>query len=59
MNGELAISPNLRKVPYDSLRDFAPVSRIGVNQLVLVVHQPATPAARTAGYAAPAVPLAA
>ena len=37
-NGELAISPNLRKVPYDSVRDFAPVSRIGVNQLALVVH---------------------
>jgi tripartite-type tricarboxylate transporter receptor subunit TctC len=37
-NGELAISPNLRKVAYDSVRDFAPVSRIGVNQLVLVVH---------------------
>jgi tripartite-type tricarboxylate transporter receptor subunit TctC len=37
-NGELAISPNLRKVPYDPLKDFAPVSRIGSNQLVLVVH---------------------
>jgi tripartite-type tricarboxylate transporter receptor subunit TctC len=37
-NGELAISPNLRKVPYDPLRDFAPVSRIGVNQLALVIH---------------------
>jgi tripartite-type tricarboxylate transporter receptor subunit TctC len=37
-NGELAISPNLRKVPYDPVRDFAPVSRIGSNQLVLVVH---------------------
>jgi tripartite-type tricarboxylate transporter receptor subunit TctC len=42
-NGELAISPNLRKVPYDPVRDFAPVSRIGVNQLVLVVH-PSVPA---------------
>jgi len=37
-NGEMAIAPNLRKLPYDPLRDFAPVSRIGVNQLVLVVH---------------------
>jgi tripartite-type tricarboxylate transporter receptor subunit TctC len=37
-NGELAISPNLRKLPYDPVRDFAPVSRIGVNQLALVVH---------------------
>jgi tripartite-type tricarboxylate transporter receptor subunit TctC len=42
-NGELAISPNLRKVPYDPVRDFAPVSRIGSNQLVLVVH-PSVPA---------------
>jgi tripartite-type tricarboxylate transporter receptor subunit TctC len=37
-NGELAISPNLRKVPYDPLKDFSPASRIGVNQLALVVH---------------------
>jgi tripartite-type tricarboxylate transporter receptor subunit TctC len=37
-NGELAISPNLRRVPYDSLKDFSPASRIGVNQLALVIH---------------------
>ena len=37
-NGEMAISPNLRKLPYDPVKDFAPVSRIGSNQLVLVVH---------------------
>jgi len=37
-NGEMAISPNLRKLAYDPLKDFAPVSRIGVNQLALVVH---------------------
>ncbi len=37
-NGEMAISPNLRKLPYDPLRDFSPVSRIGSNQLALVVH---------------------
>jgi tripartite-type tricarboxylate transporter receptor subunit TctC len=42
-NGEMAISPNLRKVPYDPLKDFSPVSRIGSNQLVLVVH-PSVPA---------------
>ena len=46
-NGELAIAPNLRKVPYDPLRDFAPVSRIGVNQLALVIH-PSVPAKSTA-----------
>ena len=37
-NGEMAISPNLRKLPYDPLKDFSPVSRIGANQLALVVH---------------------
>jgi tripartite-type tricarboxylate transporter receptor subunit TctC len=37
-NGEMAISPNLRKLPYDPLKDFAPVSRIGSNQLALVIH---------------------
>ena len=37
-NGEMAISPNLRKVPYDPVKDFAPVSRIGSNQLALVIH---------------------
>jgi tripartite-type tricarboxylate transporter receptor subunit TctC len=37
-NGEMAISPNLRKLPYDPLKDFAPVSRIGSNQLALVTH---------------------
>lgn len=43
-NGEMAIAPNLRdKLPYDPLRSFAPVSRIGASQLVLVVH-PSVPA---------------
>lgn len=42
-NGEMAIAPNLRKLPYDPLKDFAPVSRIGANQLALVVH-PSVPA---------------
>lgn len=43
-NGEIAISPNLyKKMAYDTVRDLAPVSRIGVAQLVLVVH-PAVPA---------------
>ena len=37
-NGEIAISPNLRKVPYDPLKDFSPVSRIGAAQLALVIH---------------------
>jgi len=38
-NGEMAISPNLRNdLPYDPTRDFAPISRIGSSQLVLIVH---------------------
>lgn len=37
-NGEMAIAPNLRiRMPYDPLRDFAPVSRVGAGHLALVV----------------------
>jgi tripartite-type tricarboxylate transporter receptor subunit TctC len=47
-NGEIAIAPNLRKnLPYDPLRDLAPVSRVGASQLVLVVY-PGVPAKSTA-----------
>src|SRR5690606_20321783 len=47
-NGEVAIAPNLRKnLLYDPLKDFAPISRVGVSQLVLVVH-PGVPAKSTA-----------
>lgn len=38
-NGEMAIAPNLRlQLPYDPLKDFAPISRVGAAQLALVVH---------------------
>ena len=38
-NGEMAISPNLRtRMPYDPVKDFAAISRIGSGQLVLLVH---------------------
>lgn len=38
-NGEIAISPNLRaRMPYHPLKDFAPISRIGSGQLVLIVY---------------------
>jgi tripartite-type tricarboxylate transporter receptor subunit TctC len=38
-NGEMAISPNIRsKLPYDPTKDFAPISRLGASQLVLVIH---------------------
>jgi tripartite-type tricarboxylate transporter receptor subunit TctC len=43
-NGEIAIAPNLRtKMPYDPVKDFAPISRIGSGQLVLVTY-PGVPA---------------
>lgn len=51
-NGEMAIAPNLRlKMPYDPLRDFAPVSRVGAGQLALVVPT-AFPAKSTADFVA-------
>jgi tripartite-type tricarboxylate transporter receptor subunit TctC len=38
-NGEMAISPNIRaKLAYDPTKDFAPISRLGASQLVLVIH---------------------
>lgn len=40
-NGEMAISPNLRKkMSYDPLKSFAPISRVGAGQLALVVPTP-------------------
>jgi tripartite-type tricarboxylate transporter receptor subunit TctC len=36
--GALTILPHLRKVPYDTLRDFAPVSLISIGPFVLIVH---------------------
>ncbi|MBY0269991.1 MAG: tripartite tricarboxylate transporter substrate binding protein [Burkholderiales bacterium] len=49
-NGEMAIAPNLRlKMPYDPLRDFAPVSRVGAGHLALVVPV-ALPAKTTADF---------
>jgi tripartite-type tricarboxylate transporter receptor subunit TctC len=39
-----AINPSLfRKIPYDALRDFAPITHVGDSPLVLVVH-PSLPA---------------
>jgi tripartite-type tricarboxylate transporter receptor subunit TctC len=38
-NGEIAISPNLyKKMAYEPMKDLAPVSRVGVGQLVMLVH---------------------
>jgi len=51
-NGEMAIAPNLRlKMPYDPLRDFAPVSRVGAGHLALVVPV-ALPAKSAADFVA-------
>lgn len=36
--GTLAINPNLRKVPYDPLRDFSPIVQTTASSTVLVVH---------------------
>jgi tripartite-type tricarboxylate transporter receptor subunit TctC len=41
--GPLTINPNLQRMPYDSLRDFAPIALATVSPFVLVVH-PSLPA---------------
>jgi tripartite-type tricarboxylate transporter receptor subunit TctC len=42
-SGPISIMPNLQKTPYDSLKDFAPVSMIAAAPFALVVH-PSFPA---------------
>ena len=38
-NGEIAIAPNLyKRMAYDVAKDLAPVSRVGIGQLVLLTH---------------------
>ena len=41
--GSMTINPNLQRVPYDSLRDFAPITLATLSPFVLVVH-PSVPA---------------
>src|SRR4029078_7210351 len=36
--GVVAVYPHLRPTPYDSLKDFAPVSRVAFNSTMLVVN---------------------
>ena len=36
--GPLTINPNLQKVPYDTLRDFAPITLAQISPFVLLVH---------------------
>ena len=42
--GSLTINPNLQKVPYDTLRDFAPITLATISPFVLVVNPSATAA---------------
>jgi tripartite-type tricarboxylate transporter receptor subunit TctC len=42
--GPLTINPNLQRVPYDTLRDFAPIMLATISPFTLVLH-PSTPAA--------------
>ncbi len=42
-SGPISISPNVQKVPYDPLKDFATISLLAVNSYVLVVN-PSVPA---------------
>jgi tripartite-type tricarboxylate transporter receptor subunit TctC len=37
-SGPISISPNVQKVPYDPLKDFAPICLLAVNPYVLVVN---------------------
>ena len=37
-SGALTISPNFGNVPYDAVRDFAPIGLVATSQFVLVVH---------------------
>jgi len=49
----ISITPALGRVPYDPVKDFAPISAIGANPLVLVAH-PSVPVANIeefVGYA--------
>ena len=43
-SGPISISPNVQKVGYDPLKDFAPISLLASNPFVLVTH-PSFPAA--------------
>ena len=37
IQGQIAINPSLYKLPYDPIKDFAPVSQVSVSPIVLVV----------------------
>jgi tripartite-type tricarboxylate transporter receptor subunit TctC len=50
-SGPLSIMPNLQKTPYDSLKDFGPVSLIAATPFALVVH-PSFPASNAKEFIA-------
>jgi len=49
--GQIALAPVLNKTSYDPAKDFVPISNIGTNPLVLVVH-PSIPADNVAEFIA-------
>ena len=49
--GPVAISPALTRVPYDSVKDFAPVALVAAGQYMLVLH-PSVPAKTMSGSSA-------
>jgi len=50
-SGPLSIMPNLQKIPYDPLKDFAPVSLVTLTAYALVTH-PSFPAANAREFVA-------
>jgi tripartite-type tricarboxylate transporter receptor subunit TctC len=50
-SGPISIMPNLQKIPYDPLKDFAPISIICAAPFALVAH-PSFPAANAAEFVA-------
>jgi tripartite-type tricarboxylate transporter receptor subunit TctC len=50
-SGPLSIMPNLQKIPYDPLKDFAPVGMVAVTPFALVTH-PSFPAANAMEFVA-------
>ena len=50
-SGPISIMPNLQKIPYDPLKDLAPISLIGAAPFALVVH-PSFPAANAKEFVA-------
>jgi len=46
---QIAVLPAIGKTPYDPVRDFAPISNIGINPFVLVAH-PSMPVETLAQY---------